>query len=74
MLEGAGASSRVGLKLLLDTVVVRVLEPGAQQDGVVLVAHGAQQGSGGTGKVVGQGKLSHQLPQESIETPWERQK
>ena len=69
--EGPGARRTVGLQLLLHTSLVRLLQPRPQEDAVVMVTHGAEEGGGGgVGEIVGETYLGDQLPEEDIQTPW----
>ena len=70
MLQRSGSRGTVGLELELHRLVICVLDPGSQDDGVVLVAEGAQARGGGVGWVVCQSELSYQLSQEGNEAPW----
>ena len=64
MLKGTGACGRVQLQLFLHIMVVGFLQPGAEQDAVVMVTHGTEEGGGGIGKIVCQRELCHQLTKE----------
>lgn len=64
MLKGTGACGRVQLQLFLHIMVVSFLQPGAKEDAVVMVTHGAEEGGGGVGKIVCQRELCHQLTKE----------
>lgn len=61
MLKGTRACGRVQLQLFLHILVVGFLQPGAEQNTVIMVTHGAEEGGGGVGKVVCQCELCHQL-------------
>ena len=68
MLQCPRARSRVVLELFLDILVVGFLQPRAQEDAVVPMTHGAEQGGGGACEVVRQRELCHQLLQQGTET------
>ena len=73
--KGPGASRTVGLQLLLHTSLVRLLQPRPQEDAVVMVTHGAEEGGGGgVGEVVSESYLGDQLPEEDIQAPWREER
>ena len=65
---------RIQVKLFLHIFVIRLLQPGAVENAVVMVTHGAKQGGGRVSKVVCQSELRHQLSKKSIETACSRKR
>ena len=57
MFQSSRPSGTVELQLLLYFSVVCLLEPGAQQDAVVMVTHGPKERRGGVCQVISQGEF-----------------
>ena len=54
--------------------MICLLQPGAVEDAVVMVTHGAELGGGGTGQVVCQCELGHELSEERTQAACDKLK